>query len=51
MVTRWKKIQIDEMGNKVRTLNEAADLIGANKKTLEDYAYQVQFGYQFNFDF
>lgn len=36
---------------KIRTLSEAADMIGVCKKTLDDYAYQVQFGYQFNFDF
>jgi|JI10StandDraft_1071094.scaffolds.fasta_scaffold255132_2 hypothetical protein len=30
---------------KIRTLSEAADMIGVCKKTLDDYAYQVQFGY------
>lgn len=44
-------MQIDENGNKIRTLSEAAELIGLSKKTLEDYAYQIQFGYEFNFDF
>ncbi len=44
-------MQVDENGNKVRTLSEAADFIGVNKKTLEDYSYQVQLGYEFNFDF
>lgn len=39
------------MGKKVMTLSEAADVVGANKKTLEDYAYQLQFGHEFNFDF
>jgi hypothetical protein len=44
VVKHWRKIQVDESGNKIRTLNEAAEIVGISKKTLEDYAYQIQFG-------
>lgn len=52
-VRKWKELNnmTDQYGKKVHTLESAARIVGIQKKTLDDYNYQIQLGQSFCFDF
>ena len=54
-VIEWRRLystKVKDDGSKLKyNLEEAADIVGISKKTLDDYLLQIRAGYKYNFDF
>jgi hypothetical protein len=52
-VRKWKELSsmTYDSGKKVHNLESAARIVGIQKKTLDDYNYQIQLGESYSFDF
>ncbi len=53
MVSKWRNLYetTDTFGKKLYTLESAAEKLGMQRKTLDDYFYKMKSAYGYGFDF
>lgn len=47
----WRELHTNVIKGKKMNLQEAAEIVGISKKSLDDYYYQLRLGEKYNFDF
>lgn len=51
IVREWRELHLKPKNRKRLNLQEAAEVVGISKKSLDDYYYQLRLGEKYDFDF